>query len=463
MPRGKRLLSENNNNKVLNKKPKKTSRKLKSKSINNSSSNDVSMNSESKINSDMDTEYMSNSSSSSKKEPLHVTFWNESKKHTHSNTKKVDFNKLLIDYLKDKDYFDPKNLNQKNIDKSMKDYEKSFDDIHSFKKNFTKRDIDNINTIMYHDENNDGMIACAIAYHYFKDNNKDKFIKLIPIKPGKNYDYYKLLDSNTHLLIVDIENKEHILQMIQKICSSLIIIDDHYATLHDDHIFNGNNHSASAYTWKFFYPKLDVPTVIQFIDNDDAKLFLKHIPKGYSHFIAHSIGFRYTHNKLPQTMIKKKDGRLFDELWHIINESVPSFWITLGFYYDEVTDNLKEQIATNAVLRKFQGYNVGVLNFNSPALSKPVCRQIITNFKKKGIQIDFVVLWGYEYTSNGYRVQLMDDHSQFAKIDLSQIARKLGEIGKHEKRGGGHFHDGNFYWPRRDNMDIWSLFEKQYI
>jgi hypothetical protein len=106
---------------------------------------------------------------------------------------------------------------------------------------------------------------------------------------------------------------------------------------------------------------------------------------------------------------------------------------------------------------------VGVLNFNSPALSKPVCRQIITNFRNKGIPIDFVVLWGYEYTSNGYRIQLMDDHSNSAKIDLSNIARQLGKIGGHPKGGGGHFHDGNFYWPHNNQHDIWELFNKNFL
>ena len=340
------------------------------------------------------------------------------------------------------------------------EYNLSFDDINTFRKSLTKSDVDDIDTIIYHDENNDGMIACAIAYHYLKELGKTD-ITLVPTKPGKPIPDNLIRDKN--VLLVDIESKENNLKQIKENANSLLVIDDHYETFKDDHIFNGTNHAACAYTWKFFYPKLDVPKVIQFIDDSDAKLFLKHIPRRYSHFFNHGLGFRYSHNKTPLMQAKKRDGRLFDELWHIVTESVPNFWITIGFYYDQVTDNLKEQIAINARPASFQGYKVGVLNFNSPALSKPVGRQMITNFRNKGIPIDFVVLWGYEYTSNGYRIQLMDDHSNSAKIDLSNIARQLGKIGGHPKGGGGHFHDGNFYWPHNNQHDIWELFNKNFL
>ena len=381
--------------------------------------------------------------------------------HMVEQNAKINFNKILVNCLKNKDFSKIKNLTNNNILKLEKDYENSFDDIHSFRNSLTKKEINDIDTILYHDENNDGMMSCAIAYHYLKENNKNN-IKLIPIKPGKPFPFDKYI-SNRNVLIVDVELKENILKIIKKLSTSLIVIDDHYETLKDSHIFNGNDkHAACAYTWKFFYPKLDVPKVIQFIDDSDAKLFLKHLPKTYTHLFNHGLGFRYTHNKSPEMMLKKRNGILFDELWLILIETIPNFWITAGFYYDEVTENLKEQIAINARSTNFQGYKVGVLNFNAPSLVKPVCRQIISNFRARGEHIDFVVVWGYEYTNNCYKVQLIDDHYQ-TKINMREIARKLGNIGKHEKGGGGHPHVGNFYWAKTNNQDIWDLFSKQYL
>ena len=130
----------------------------------------------------------------------------------------------------------------------------------------------------------------------------------------------------------------------------------------------------------------------------------------------------------------------------------------------EVQENLKEQIARNAQIRNFQGFKVGVLNFNAPGLSKRVGRQIISNMKKRGQHIDFAVLWGYEYTYNvqAYRVQIIDDHQQ-TRIYMERLAKVLGKKGGHRKGGGGHPHAGNFYWPHKKNQDIWDLFTKNYL
>ena len=134
----------------------------------------------------------------------------------------------------------------------------------------------------------------------------------------------------------------------------------------------------------------------------------------------------------------------------------------LGYYYDQMRENLKEQFAVNGTIKTFQGYKVGVLNFNAPALAKPVGRQIISIFKEKGIDIDFAVTWGYEYNNDMYRIQLIDDHRQ-TKISIPSIAQQLGRVGGTSKGGFGHGHDGNFYWPHSDKKDIWDLFTHNYL
>jgi len=116
------------------------------------------------------------------------------------------------------------------------------------------------------------MIACAIAYHYLKELGKTDII-LVPTKPGKPIPDNLIRDKN--VLLVDIESKENNLKQIKENAKSLLVIDDHYETFKDDHIFNGTNHAACAYTWKFFYPKIDVPQVIQFIDDSDDKIIFK--------------------------------------------------------------------------------------------------------------------------------------------------------------------------------------------
>ena len=34
----------------------------------------------------------------------------------------------------------------------------------------------------------------------------------------------------------------------------------------------------------------------------------------------------------------------------------------------------------------------------------------VSNFKKKGIDIDFAILWGYDNGKKAFNIQLLDDH-----------------------------------------------------
>ena len=377
-------------------------------------------------------------------------------KYNNINPYQTNFyNKLLM-----------KSINEKDIqlildNKKKNNYDNTFDDILSFRKKFTKTDLDNIECIIYHDENSDGMFSAAIAYNYLRENSNKK-IELIGEKPGKINFINKVRGKN--IIIVDLSLREDYLKEVIKVSKRCIVIDDHNKTLlNNPDIFNGMNHAACSYTWKFFYPRKPIPNTIVYIDSSDGKLFLDFIYKSFTNLLAQSLGFRFTHDKSKRTMHKKQTGELFIELWNLLNDDVKfRLYITIGNYFNEVTESLKEQIAINAQSAKFQGYNVGVLNFNAPALSKPVGRQIITNFRNKGMAIDFAVLWGYEYTSNAYRIQIIDDHKQ-NKIGMDYLARKLGEKGGSSKGGQGHFHVGNFYWQRKPGQDIWDLFTKKYI
>lgn len=378
-----------------------------------------------------------------------------------NNYNNFKFNDILYDSIKNKKLKLKKNETEKNI-QSYKNYENSFKDVILFFNFFTKKQLMNIDTIIYHSENNDGMFSAAIVYHYLKENNKDKDILLIPEKPGKFTFKNKIFGKN--VIILDLSLKIEFLNEIIQLAKSYIVIDDHSKTiLNDPHIFNGGDHASCSYTWKFFYPKEEIPNSIIYVDNSDGKSFIPFIPKTFSTLFAQSTGIRLSHDKSNKALIKENSD-ILNNLWEmLVDDNKLRFLIYIGYYYHEVSESLKEQIAINAQHVKFQGFNVGVLNFNSPALTKPVCRQIITNFKNRNIPIDFAVCWGYEYTAKCYRVQLIDDHSQ-KHIDMSEIAKKLGKIGGIEKGGGGHFHVGNFYWPHEKNgKDIWDLFQIQYI
>jgi len=414
--------------KIIKKTPKKTPKKRKLNEINNNTNKENLTNTENTIN--------------------------------EKKSNNINFNKLLLNSFKNKSLKLKKNNN--NEKQKHSNYESSFDDINVFRKQFTKSEIDNIDIIIYHDENNDGMFSAAVAYNYLNEINPNKNIELIGEKPGKFNFKDKIKDKN--ILILDLSLKIEYLIEIIKLAKYFIVIDDHSKTLlNNKNIFNGNNHSACGYTWKFFYPKKEIPNTILYIDSSDGKLFLSFIPPSFSTLFAQSTGIRLTHGKSKEITLKKQSGVFFIELWNLINDDNKlSLFISIGHYYHQFSENLKEQIAINAIPSKFQGYSVGLLNFNSPLLTKPVARQIITNFRNRHQHIDFAVCWGYEHINNSYRIQLIDDHKQ-TKIRMDEIAKKLGAIGGNPKGGGGHAHVANFYWPRNSKHDIWDLFTKQFI
>ena len=466
MPKRK-LVTDNNTNSI-----KKSIKKKKVKSINkNKSLNKVkSINKNKSLNKVKSANKIENA-----KVNKITKILNNSSSNSSSTNEHFMFNKVLNNALKNKNIFKTNlsAITNKTKFKSADEYQNDFNDIISFRKGLTKKDVEELNMIVYHDENNDGIFSASIAYNFLKTEGINKNnISLLGLKPNKGNkvfvkdpDQYK----GKNVLILDLDYSGEYLQVLSRYCNSILIIDDHDKTdqRNSDKIKlfknRANIHGTVAYVWKFFYPKLDVPITIQLIDDSDMKLFLPFIPRGFSNNFTQAIGHRYVHNKNPDFIAKKRSGKLFEELWEFISEKSINFLIFAGYYYQEVIESLKNQIAINAKPANFQGYDVAVLNFNAPNLKKQVARQIMSNYRAMGSPIKFCVLWGYEYTNNCYDVTIMDDHRPSSTINLKEIAEELGRIGGSSKGGGGHQHEAHFYWPRNDKMDIWDLFSQKFI
>jgi hypothetical protein len=98
------------------------------------------------------------------------------------------FNKVLNNALKNKNIFKTNlsAITNKTKFKSADEYQNDFNDIISFRKGLTKKDIDELNMIVYHDENNDGIFSASIAYNFLKTEGTNKNnISLLGLKPVK--------------------------------------------------------------------------------------------------------------------------------------------------------------------------------------------------------------------------------------------------------------------------------------
>jgi len=370
------------------------------------------------------------------------------------------FNKYVKNWTKNS-----KNIkNERELEyeyKSKKEYIDSIkDQLNNFEKVLTPKIKKDIDVIIYNKNNTDGLIAATIVSHYLLTDGKKNIDDITFIRSGEG-DVGRIQsslrnlysDKKLNIIILDLDIKDFFYNQIKDITNNVIVIDEHgYKELNNPLAFTTKGlHATCALTWYAFYPKKEIPLIVASIDVSDSKKYANFL--SFSNFIAVFIGFRFTSS--PYAQKKFNDKSIYLELWDIISDdSFTSLLIIAGAYMDEVQENIKEQIAQNSVRKKFQGYDVAVLNYSDPVLTKRVGRQMVDNWKNQGNPVDFAVLWAFEHNKNMYRVQLIDDHHQ-NKINLGDLARKLGARGGTDKGGGGHFHVGNFYWKK----DIFDLFK----
>jgi hypothetical protein len=404
---------------------------------------------------------------------------NSKKKDNNKSNESID--KKISECVKKCNIFDIEKSNDKKSHfeskyPTEKSYQESFDDVISFSKSLTEKEKESIDIVIYNANNNDGLMSGYISWLYLTEKNKNKDIKYIPGKPASSNNILNIrlkqqesvLKGKT-LLIMDISFGKANIEYLSKVCKEIIVIDDHKIETNNnmtkfikkyDNIkaFIGDTHSACAYTWKFFFPRKDVPFYVMVSDNKDKKLFLPFLSRTQSQYITSYISFRITNNP----SLNENDPNYFKKV-HELLDIDPNFASLVGKYYDEVENNIKDQVAKNARKANFQGHPVYVLNYNDPVLYKKVARQMVTNAEKKGEHIDFAVLWGYEYTSNSYKIFLSEKHEGKPKFNLPNMAKQLAKIGGSVRGGLGKDFVGNFYWPHNNKYDIWDLFTHKYV
>ena len=389
-------------------------------------------------------------------------------------TSKSDFDKIAHSALESYIFLERNKKIEKNNNSKIKvnqiSYNNTFKDIETFSQKFQDNDKKKFNSIIYHGKNSDGICSAYSAWKYLTDTNGlDMDLHLIPITNARNINLIKKQEDklkDRYVILFDLEFDDEILNYIKSIAKGFLNFPGHGKPKIETDTFVDKLHAPCSLSWKFFYPKQEVPKVIQYIDYSDAKLFSANVDLSnkypFSAYFNTAFSIRITNNFQLKTSDRiATDGNensMMYKIDQIIQNKDTNFLIFIGRYMEEIKDNIKDEIANNAGLVNFQGYKVGVLNFDSPALAKVVGRQIISNFKAKGVHIDFSVVWAYHYTKQAYRVQLIDDHKQ-TKINLRDIAIPLSKIGGSKDKGGGHPHIANFYWAK----DIKLLFTKNYL
>jgi hypothetical protein len=89
-----------------------------------------------------------------------------------------------------------------------------------------------------------------------------------------------------------------------------------------------------------------------------------------------------------------------------------------------------------------------------------VSREMFTLAEHKGDNIDFVVLYGYEFTSNGYKILVSEKHTGRPPQHTHSLNNILNKYGKFHPKGGKITqYILNFYYPHNREHDIWDMIE----
>lgn len=403
----------------------------------------------------------------------------------NNNSKKVNrksrMNKNISTCLKDCKLFQNDDIRLKDLDRTLykneEIYQKSFTNIIKFSKSIPEKDKKEINAVIFNTNNADGLFCAWVFFKFLQSNNlTSQNITFIPLgaasgnKPNKHLEYSLSQLTDKTVIILDIAYSLVNLELIASAAKKMYMIDDHIRgekemkdldtveKLKKNYFIGDDQHAAVAYTWKFFFPNEEVPILVQYIDNDDRKLNLPFL--FYDRAFKTFLDFRFTHSPY---IPKFNNIEAFEKLDKQVENMDKNFVLTVGHYYDELVNNIKDQVARNARFQYFAGHPVYALNYNDPVLTNMVGRQMITNAEKKGDKIDFAVLFGYEFTSNGYRVVMSEKHTgQLPRFNLGKLAEELARKGGHPMGGKGTKYIGNFYYPRDKNHDIWDLFGNEF-
>lgn len=229
--------------------------------------------------------------------------------------------------------------------------------------------------------------------------------KYIPIEPRE---VPKINYKNREIYVLDNSFPKAAAKRVEKVAKKLVVIDHHITSKKDVesvklHVFN-NSHSGAVLTWKYFYPDVNVPKFLLYVEDFDLWKF--RLPKTKE--VMALFGFQdfeidYFDGLVKQFSVQKTKKKLL-ERGHIL------------LVYE---NRLVQRFLKNAEIVKILGYKV--LAVNSPVFNSEIGASL---WKKKG---PFSIVW---FENNGWRHFSLRSNKN-GLFDVSRIA-------KHFPGGGGH-------------------------
>jgi oligoribonuclease NrnB/cAMP/cGMP phosphodiesterase (DHH superfamily) len=269
-------------------------------------------------------------------------------------------------------------------------------------------------TIVFHYPCQDGLSSAYVAMLAHIQNELPQ-PELYPIAHGVSLDINRF--EGKKVLFCDYSPKLDILNQIENIAKSIVVLD-HHVTARDDLVTKpyaifDMGRSGVGITWDYFFPGVPFPLFLSMIQDRDLWRWL--IP-GSKNFCS---GFCTVCSTI-DTYDFVQLFKIFDELY--TNPDKIEYYIGIGGLIQNSTMQKVISIAENALKKigSYQGKRVCVVTCTSEFTSE------LGNVISSDPNVDFAVLWRHDNVLDQYHVSLRSCD----KANVSEIAKSFG--------GGGH-------------------------
>ena len=269
---------------------------------------------------------------------------------------------------------------------------------------------DEVDVVIYHSPCSDGTGSGFVAWKYLSSKFPDRNVTYYPMNIGE------LPPSgleNKNVLICDYSYKKQVLIELLKKVNKLLIIDHHKSAekdlneIEDKYKIFDMTHSGAMLTWYYFFPDLESPLMIKYIEDRD--IWTKKLPN--------TDDFASWFYTLPMDF-KEYDKYLDDNL---LLEMIKTKGIAYGEYNNYLTQQAVKYSVPKFCKINNKYYLVAYVN-------STVCKSDIGNkVFDKYVYCDFSVTYSISDSTNSTSFSL---RSTKQRADVSEIAFSLN--------GGGH-------------------------
>jgi len=274
--------------------------------------------------------------------------------------------------------------------------------------------------IVFHYPCQDGLASGYVSSLAHEQNNWSK-PELYPIAHGVSLDINRF--ERKRVLFCDYSPKLDILNQIENIAKSIVVLD-HHVTARDDLVTKpyaifDMGRSGVGITWDYFFPGVTIPLFLSMIQDRDLWRWL--VP-GSKNFCSGVLTVCSTLNPYDFVQLFK----LFDELY--TNPDKIEYYIGIGGLIQSSTMCKVRSISEHALKKigSYQEKRVCLVNCTGEFISE------LGNVISSDPNVDFAVLWRHDNVLDEYTVSLRSCD----KANVSEIAKSFG--------GGGHTNAAGF-------------------